>query len=101
MITEIVYLGHNNTIDLLLKADGVAVDLSSVTRMVIELNNGTEIDSVDNPAAFDWTTGITGKLSLSLGDEVIAAGRYSAVLVVYDPTNLDGIVWNKFWMVIK
>ena len=102
MITEHVYLGHDNTIDLLLTADGAAVDLSAVTRMTLELD-ATVIDSdpEESPDAFDWDTGTTGKLVLALGGETITAGTYEkATLTVYDPTNTDGIVWGQFNLVV-
>jgi len=95
MITEHVYLGHDNTIDLLLTADGAAVDLSSVTRMTLELDAGTTIDFDESPAAFDWDTGTTGKLVLALGGETIPAGTYRTTLTVYDPDNAAGIVWGQ------
>ena len=102
MITEHVYLGHDNTIDLLLTADGAAVDLSAVTRMTLELDAETIIDSdpEESPDAFDWDTGTTGKLVLALGGETIEAGTYRTTLTVYDPTNADGIVWGQFNLVV-
>jgi len=100
MITEVCYIGHDNTIDLLLKADGAAVDLSSVTRMTLEVDS-TTIDSETSPDAFDWDTGTTGKVILALGDEELTAGRHTATLVVYDPTNADGIVWGKFILAVN
>jgi len=99
MITEIVYLGHDNTIDLLLKADGSAVDLSAVTRMTLEVDS-TVIDSAVSTDAFDWDTGVTGKLILALGGESITAGAYKATLTVYDPDNADGLVWSQFNLVV-
>lgn len=91
MTTEVVYLGRDNTVDLLLKADGSAQDLSGVTRMVLVVGDA-EIDS----DAFDWDTGTTGKVVLALGDETISEGTYTAWLVVYDGSNPDGIVWGSF-----
>jgi hypothetical protein len=95
MTTEVVYLGRDNTVDLLLKADGSAQDLSGVTRMVLVVGE-TEIDSDLSPDAFDWDTGTTGKVVLALGDESLSEGTYTAWLVVYDASNPDGIVWGSF-----
>ena len=101
MITEHVYLGHDNTIDLLLKADGAAVDLSAVTRMTLELDATTTIDSATSPEAFDWDTGTTGKLVLALGGETISAGIYEKCkLTVYDPDNAGGIMWDQLNIVV-
>jgi hypothetical protein len=98
---EKVYLGHDNSVDLLLKAGGSAVDLSSVTRMVLELSDGTSFDSDTDAGVFDWDTGTTGKLIISLGGETIDAGTYHATLIVYDPTNPNGIVWGRFNLVVQ
>jgi len=100
MITEIVYLGHDNTVDLLLKADGEAVDLSSVTRMTLDVD-GTTIDSDESGDAFDWSGETTGKVVLALGAEELSNGRYTATLTVYDPSNTNGIVWGDFKLVVR
>lgn len=100
-VREIVYLSRDNTVDLLLKADGSAQDLSSVTRMIVKQNDGDwEVDYDDYAAAFDWITGITGKvildLAAALATEGVAADEYIVRLIVYDPTNTGGIVWGRF-----
>ena len=105
-ILEIVYLTRDNTVDLLLKMDGVAQDLSSVTRMIVAEENGVwDVDSSDYASAFNWTTGTTGKLILdlavALGTESVSASDYRVRLVVYDPTNTNGIIWDTFVLSIK
>jgi hypothetical protein len=94
--TEIVYLGHDNTVDVILKADGVAVDLAPVTSMTLTV--GTVLISSDNTAGDPilWVQGgyATGEVHIAIGGESITAGVYLAPLVVYDPTNLDGVVWG-------
>ena len=100
MITEIVYLARDNTIDLLLKADGKAQDLSTVTKMTLEYDS-TTIDSVTSPEVFDWDTGTTGKLILALGAESIPKGDYTAKLTVYDSDNLNGIFWGYIKLLVK
>ena len=93
-LRETLYLGHDNGIDLTLKADDVAVDLSSVTRMILRDSGCVwEVDSTTSPTAFDWSAG-DGRISMALGDEPIPAGAYSCRLIVYDPTNTDGVVWD-------
>lgn len=95
-ITEIVYIDRDNTNDLLLKADGEAVDLSSATRMVLIERNGVfTIDSDESASAFDWDTSTTGKVLLTLGHEDVAAGAYVCDLIVYDPTNTNGVNWGR------
>jgi len=94
-ILEYVYNDRNNTIDLLLKADGVAVDLSSVTRMIIkDIGGDWEVDENDSSGVFDRDTGVTGKVIIALGDQDITAGKYWVRLIVYDNVNTDGIVWE-------
>ena len=96
--TEIVYLGHDNTIDLLLKSDGTAVSLSAVTAMTITVGEVTV--SSDNDAAdpITWAKSgyATGEIRLKLGAEILVASNtpYSAYLVVYDAANPEGIVWG-------
>lgn len=100
--TEYVYVGRDNTIDLLLKADGVAIELhEAVTRMDLKFSDrifGTQyVTSADYPTAFDWVTrGADGIVILKLGGLELAAGRDSKVeLIVYDNVNTNGIVWGE------
>lgn len=105
MSRELIYLGKGNTIDWQLQADGVAVDLASVTRMVAEVA-GVTIDSADtggnsqgNP--FYWTSGVpsagVANLFLTLGEKLAAdstaAGTYRLRLTIYDPDHSNGLVW--------
>jgi len=112
MITETVYNSRDNTIDLLLKSDSsgsmAAEDLSSVTRMVLQIGTAAdpdsiaEIDSDDDASIWDWTTGTTGKVTIDLGGESITAGsNYLARLIVYDAANTNGIVWGYFRLDVK
>jgi len=101
MITEIVYNDRDNEINLLLKADDEAVDLSSVTKMELVVDD-TTISSQDYPSAFDWTTpSTTGEVVLDLGGVGLEEGHYVVWLVVYDSANTDGIVWDKFHLVVR
>jgi len=103
MITEVFYIGHDNTIDLLLKADGEAQDLSEVTRMKLIIGS-TEIDSASESNVFLWTgTGTTGKVIIDLKQYsgTLTAGAYMARLVVYDPGHPSGIVWGEFYLYVK
>lgn len=99
MGVEIVYLGADNIIDLVLLEDSIAVDLSGVTKMILNFE-GTAINSDTSPDAFDWSEG-DGKLALALGAENIATALYDAKLTVYDAENTNGIVWGTFKVVVK
>ena len=96
MITETVYLGHDNGIDLQLKADGVITNLEAITR--VQIKDSTcllTIDSLISPGAFDWSVG-NGVLILKVGLEAVPPGTYTAYLIIYDISNPDGVVWDKF-----
>ena len=94
MLFEEIFIGHDNSVDLLLLIDGEVADLSNTLRMTLEFKE-TLIDSDTSPNAFDWTEG-EGTLFLMMGEETIPVGSYNAVLTVYDVVNDDGIVWDSF-----
>ena len=103
MTTEIVWLGHDNTIDLLLKANGVAQDLASVNKITATFGDKT-ITSEDHAAgAILWNNDgyDTGEIRLDLGDQSIDSGGYDVPIVVYDPSNTDGIVWGKIHVAVR
>lgn len=105
MEREIIYLGHDNRIDWQLRADGEAVDLEAVTRMVIEIDtkilDSANLGGNGHGNAFYWTTGIpadgVANLFLSLGAAASAAGvstgNHNVRLTVYDPDHVAGLVW--------
>jgi len=97
MQTEFVYLGHDNSIDLILKSNGTAVDLSDVTDMTLTF--GAKLIKSDNgdsdPIRWIKSGYDTGEIRLFLGDQMIRAGNYNAPLIVYDPTNPNGIFWGS------
>ena len=103
MIVETVYNGRDNTIDLLLKDENGIADLSSVTRMDLVASGAWTVSNSD-PSSFpiQWVgTGQQGKVMLRLGDESLPVGTYTASLVVFDPSNPDGIVWGKIGLIIE
>ncbi len=96
---EVAYLGRDNSIDLLLKADGSAVDLSSVTRMVLVVSATTQVSSTNqasDPIRWDQVGYDAGEIRLFLKDQDLTSGKNTAQLIVYDPTNTDGVVWGSF-----
>lgn len=98
---ETIYLGHNNTINLILEIQtpgqpNVAADLSDVDKITIEIGE-TCIESDDHEkGVITWgCEGYeTGEIRMALGAEAITPGRYHATLTVYDDDNTDGIVWG-------
>jgi len=103
--SEIVYLGRDNSIDLLLMADRVAVDLSSVTQ--VDLRIGTTVISSTTPASgpIRWAQAgyQTGELRLYLGDQALTvqSAAQAAWLVIYDPANPGGIVWGSLVLFVQ
>jgi len=97
MKTEIVYLGCDNPIDLILSADGAAADLTDVIRMTLSF--GALLVDSDNgdtdPIQWKKEGYATGQIRIFLGAEAITAKIYSAPLVVYDPTNPEGVMWGR------
>jgi hypothetical protein len=97
MNVETVYIGHDNAIDLILKMNGVAYALTSVTKMTISVN-GVVFTSQNNPSdPILWNQAgyQTGEIRIFLGmANGIVAGSCEAPLVVYDAGDPDGIVWD-------
>lgn len=106
MTVEHVYSGHDNIIKLLLKEDGEAVDLSSVTRITMSFGT-TEIDTSDagttltTDGTFDLSEGSSGILSIRLGDQEIESGAYGSEIVIYDATNDNGVVWGEVKIIVE
>ena len=100
MSREYIYLGHDNTNDLILKADGSAQDLSTVTKITATFNDDTYIESEDNEnGLIKWAVSgyDTGEIRLDLGGQSITPGDHDNVpIVVYDPSNTDGILWGYY-----
>lgn len=97
---ELIWLGRDNSIDLLLYANSSAVDLAAVTEMRLSLKNTTVVlVSTDSTAGIiQWgsTAYATGEIRIAAGGSTqLVAGRYTATLVVFDPSNTDGIVWDN------
>ena len=99
---EVIFLGRDNSIDLILYSNGSAVDLSAVTDMKLAFYGTTVILASTNAStdAIRWA-----QSSFELGEIQIEAGgsslltplygkRYRCSLVVFDPSNSTGIVWD-------
>ena len=103
MKQEIVYLGHDNYIDLILMANGVAQDLTGITKMTLTF--GTKLVSSTNlstdPILWKQAGYGTGEIRIFLGKQSITPGNYSAPLILFDPVNVDGVVWDYVNVEIK
>ena len=98
MATEVQYIDRDNVIDLLLTADGTAIDLSSLTKIDLIVGDVLISNSVGSDFPIKWLgTGMVGKVQLQLGGQSIAIGKYPAVkLVVYDVAYPKGLVCGTF-----
>lgn len=97
---ERVYKNRDNTVDLLLKADGVAIDLSAITKMGL-VGDGWAVDSDSDPTVFNFSTG-GGVVVLSLGSiSAIPTGKGRVAIIIYDDDNTDGICWGKFFIYVE
>ena len=96
MSSEIVYLGHDNTIDLILKSDGTAEDLSGVTKITATFGDTliTSEDAAEGAITWDQDGYETGEIRMALGDQDIDEGSYDVIIVIYDAVNINGIVWG-------
>lgn len=95
-VNAVVFANRSNVISLRLLSGGLAQDLTSVSRMTLEVE-GTVLDSDVHTSAFDWTTNATkGEVVLNLGSFLTTPtnGYVPAELTVYDPVYSNGLVWE-------
>ncbi|BBO73871.1 hypothetical protein DSCW_12880 [Desulfosarcina widdelii] len=103
---EHVYLGLNNTIDLQLKADGIALtaeQMQSITKIVLVFKE-LSISSDEHPDSFDWTTREDeGVVIMALGTlPILPAGTDPlAYLKIYDSENPNGVYWGNFILTVE
>ena len=96
---EIIYLGRDNAINLLLKTDGSAYDLSSAST-IEAVFSGVTISSTTHPAWFDWLSAslTTGEFSMTLGyasgNSITSGTNYKTEIIVYDSSNTSGVMWG-------
>ena len=92
-----VFAGKDNKLSLRLLSGGVAQDLSSITRITVEVGFVT-VDSATNPEAFDWSTYATeGRVDFYLG-RVLTQETHQylpATVTLYDAEYTQGIEWGE------
>ena len=89
-----VFKGTDTVLSILVKQDGVPLDFSSETRMVLSFY-GTDVvaDSSVSASLIDWFSGQTGEIRFNLNGLDIPHGKsHWATLRVYDPVHPDGQV---------
>lgn len=101
---EIIELGYDNDIRLILKSDGVAQSLSAVTqiKLIIGGTTYTSDNSSGKRILWDKAGYDTGEVRIMLGKagstgdtSVPTAGTYSnCPLIIYSATYDDGLRWG-------
>lgn len=97
---ELIWLGRDNTIDLLLYSNSSVVDLTAVTEMRLAFKNSTVVltstDSGSGLIQWGSTAFDTGEIRIVAGGStLLVPGRYTGTLVVFDPSNSSGVVWDN------
>jgi len=79
------------------------LEMDAITKIEI-LFNGTYYSSADYAGLFDWTTyKSTAKVMITAGmiDMGVVLTDKKAELIVYDASNINGIVWAQISITIK
>ena len=102
-INEVVHLGHGGTVDLILKADSVAVSLASVTQITMTFGTLLVDGSSKALGPITWAQGgyAVGEMRAMLGSQAIPVGDYNVPIIVYDSTYSTGVVWGYVPVVVK
>ena len=108
MATEVLYLGRDNTFDLLLKRENdagvaVAIDLTNVTQIDAVFKADTDVtvsSSGEASGPIRWSGGDfdTGEIRIEFNavqETNLGEGLYSTEIITYDSNNTDGIVWGS------
>lgn len=90
-------LGYDNASELQLTSNKLTDDFSDINRVVIELENGVNVDSDDNPEMFNWDVGSSNYILLvnlsfgSLSESLVIKGKcYLFDVVIFDSSHANG-----------
>ena len=104
---ETLYLDHDNSVDFILKAKGIALtdnQMDTITQITATVEDTLILTLAANKASgpIKWRqTGYdTGEIKLFFGDQTLTKGTYKVWIVIYDAINTDGIVWGFFQLKI-
>lgn len=98
MISETVYIGRDNAIDVQLQDDRTTpgtwenADLTDATKVEVVLDLTTVYGSDTHPSIVMFTTG--GIVTLKLGLILTEVATHSGEIIVYDSINTDGVAWQ-------
>lgn len=97
-ISESIYIGRDNTIELALSVDGVDLNHTGIVRCQVKIGS-TMIDSDVTPELFDFTH--ADRLVLMFGDAGLNEGECTAKLYVFDANNQHGLYWGEFQLTVS
>lgn len=102
MISITIWKNRDNKASIELDADGVAQDISALTRATLTVGALT-LDSAKHSNVFDWTTaGSSGQLDITAGHvNGLQTGQFKGVLTIYDGTYTRGLVWDSLMVEVK
>ena len=97
------YIGRDNISKLLLKSDGIATNLSEITRVDLISEKLTISNTAGNAFPIKWIgTDATGEIQIQLKDVSVSPGFYDMDLIVYEDTFYpDGFVWGNFILEVR
>jgi hypothetical protein len=100
MSQELVfYSNRDNTVEIILLTDDVALDATPVSRVTVALEDMDDIDSETDPDFFEWPVNLTYEgapvkgIRLKFGVE-LEPETYTGRLVIYDSAHPRGLVWG-------
>ena len=93
---------RDNIVSLEFDADGVAQDISALTRATLSVGD-LLLDSSIHSNVFDWTTaGASGQLDITAGHvNRLSKGKFKGILTIYDVTYTKGLVWDECVVNVK
>ena len=97
VVEEIVYTDRDNTIELSLSTNGVAITHTGITRCQVKVNS-TILDSSVTPDYFDFSQ--ADRIILRFGDAGLVAGTYTAKLYLFDINSIEGLHWGNFRLLV-
>ena len=107
VIHEVIYLDRDNSVDLVLKKDGVAESLSSVTQIDAVFDSTITVESTNaatGPIKWAQAGYDTGEIRIDLTDSDeadIDVGQYTVKIFTYTSEYTDGIYWGEIAIRVK
>lgn len=93
---NIVYLDRSDVFKKILKIDGTAEDLSSVSAILLVIGSTVIESENDATDPITWAKAgyDTGEVRFCLGGQTISEGQYNCPLIVKDSSYPNGRIWD-------